>query len=158
MITNQLPTEPGIYLFCGFRDGKHDVRDVTLVRGVEVVRVFVNAGGKTTYVGMDFFYRPHEAVGSWTRISDLAEAVVAHGKATMLDHVTRSQVAGAFESPWGGRHESTRAAVVRHLVGPFNDDGVREEAEKAFDRAVELGLIVPSELADHWRLAEGSTG
>lgn len=151
-----LPTEPGIYLFCGFRDGeKLDVRDIPTLRGTEVVRVTRNAQGQITYVGSDFFYRPEAAIGSWLPISEEAAALHALALETVIAQVTRTRVIAAFTSNWSPGRNS-KEGVISHLTGPFRSPDVIQEAHVVFDRAVEMGLIVPEDArgyAGWWKLA-----
>ncbi len=149
-----LPTEPGFYLFCGFRDGeKVELRDS--LRGPEVVRVTLNAQGKLIYVGSDFFYRPESAIGAWLPISEEAATLHELAMETVTVHLLRTQFAKAFTSEWHPER-TTRDRVVYNLCGPFRAPDVVMAAEALFDRAVRDGMIVPDDTkgyAGWWKLA-----
>jgi len=65
MITRELPTEPGYYLFFGVRDPGEVSSQFWHKPRVELVRVSRNNQGQLMYVGADFFYSPEKSIGAW---------------------------------------------------------------------------------------------
>lgn len=156
-ISTTLPTEPGTYLFCGFREGRISTRDLSRLWRVEVVQVTLREG-KLAYIGTDFFYRPEQAVGSWTLITELAESMFAATRDVSLDAIARKDVKGAFTSPWSSdlMYSMTRAYVTQHLTSRAQLANVEANAEAVFDRAVSLGLIEPDpKAAGYWKWVGG---
>lgn len=153
--TSTLPTEEGLYLFCGSREG-HIYRVNDLIHGerVEVVRIHHLKDGRINYIGLDFFHDPNKAVGVWVKITEEGARLKHAADAMLLDHAARTLVPQVCKSRWWNQ---TRAAVVAELVGPMGNDGEFSVAEKVFDRAVELGVLVPGKHAGYWQLVETPT-
>ena len=151
-----LPTEPGIYLFCGKRDrADPDVRDLTDLRGVEIVRVFRNGSGKLCYTGSDFFYRPEQALGIWVPFTAEAEVIREHAVEAVTVHLLQNNLREAAKPTlWG--FEFTREDLVHKLVGSFRTPAVVMAGHALIDRAIAEGILVPaSPLASisRWQLA-----
>lgn len=96
------------------------------------------AGGKLNYIGTDFFYHPEEVRGVWLKITNEAEAVQAQAEALLFDEATRIDVPAAMPT-W--TNSASKEGLISKLIGPFPN--IRSTAEKAVDRAIELGSIVP---------------
>lgn len=148
-ITTTLPTEEGYYLFAGARNGNVTVDNlVPDWCRAEIVRVHRDSAGKIGYIGLDFFYHPDRAVGSWTRIDDQVAALKRAAEPVLLDEVARTLVPEVFT------HRNWRALMkdqlVDYLVGAFKEK--REVfAARAVDRAIELGILIPStEYTEGW--------
>lgn len=150
--STNLPTEPGTYLFCGVRSAK-DVSVTSLsihTPRVELVRVHRGKDGKLSYVGVDFFYAPHEAVGSWLNLATEAQAIEDEAKAILLDAAAQKCVPEVMSPEWP---TSTESAVDK-LAGPFRDE-VKAFARRVLDRAIELKVVVPDKTYKSpgwWRL------
>ena len=147
-----LPTEPGTYLFCGVRCA----RDVSVTSlsihspRVELVRVHRGQDGKLSYVGTDFFYAPHEAVGTWLNLTTEAEAVQEDADAVLLDEAAQKCVPETISPDWPTSTES----VVNKLAGPFREE-TRVFARRVLDRAVEIKVVEPDpryQTTGWWRL------
>jgi hypothetical protein len=139
IVTLDLPTEAGIYLFAGERDGLHGDRVDDLERThVELVTVAHDAEGKLRYIGRDFFYRPSKAVGAWIRVSDLASSVEVAGREALLDQFVARVVASLPDPPRAQGEDS----LLRDLTGTWTLEGPRVESARAvLARAVATGAV-----------------
>lgn len=103
-----------------------------------MVRVHRNReDGRVSYVGNDFFYHPEEVVGVWLKITAEAEAVQTEAETLLFEEAVRTEVPAATRTEWWAK---SRTNLVTHLTGPF--PRVRPLAERAVDRAIELGIII----------------
>lgn len=141
-ISTTLPTEEGFYLFAGSRTGYVAVENLAPEQcRAEIVRVHRDAHGKLGYIGLDFFHQPEKAVGSWMRIDDLVGALRVAAAPVLLDRVARTAVPEVFVTrSWGSLH---RDQLADYLGGAFKAER-KELAERAIDRAVELGVLEPN--------------
>jgi hypothetical protein len=128
-ITRELPTEEGLYLFAGEREGLTGFTAVDDLgrTHVELVTVARDASGALRYIGRDFFYRPSKSIGAWVRVSDLASSVEAIGRDVLKDALVGRIVASMPVHP-GAKDESS---LLRDLTGSWTPgDGPRSEAAR----------------------------
>jgi hypothetical protein len=112
--TTDLPTEPGLYLFIGVRSLSDITRIDRSPPRTELVSIRHDSTGKLQYIGSDFFWKPHEAIGAWVPVdvSELQEAanVVLH------DRLMRQYVEKFKAQRWERNH--TRDRFVDYLTEP----------------------------------------
>lgn len=147
-----LPTEEGLYLFSGLREGPRSARDLNQLGRPEVVRITRDASGNIVYVGADFFYHPEKAIGAWIPIAEEAAALLSASREVVLDHLARTEVPRTFEHSWGGH--SSRESIVGNLARFGTQDTVGN-AELVFERAVRNHIVEPDTTPGYdgwWRL------
>lgn len=139
-VTTTLPTEEGLYLFAGVQDvTRLDVRDLGRIRP-ELVRIGRNGSGKLLYVGHDFFHTPRHVRGAWIDVKQGTQEVRDVARRLLVDELAHRRVHQVIggESSWG----CSRGYLVKQLAGTFSD--AVPLAEEVVDRAIELGVLVPS--------------
>jgi hypothetical protein len=136
MEDGEMPTEPGSYVFVGYRRIPSDMGTPTDIHP-ELVRVIERNDGSLLRVGLDVFWE-HEAppVGEWARVdlSNLRRKAYEKMRAKML----REEHERFRQDAW--RPAKTAAGFRRHLElmtfgGPF-----RDQLDEAVEVAVAMGL------------------
>lgn len=140
-ITTTLPTEPGKYLFYGYREvgGLH----------LELVRVGLNASGDLLYIGSDVFWKPSKARGAWVRVDGLATDLKDQATRLVLDELVPSVLDRWVARDW----PLTMAVPVELLAESLKYTRVFEDPTVLADHAVAKGWLVREDrpATDHTR-------
>jgi hypothetical protein len=138
MITRELPTEPGYYLFIGARDPKEVASQFWHKPRVELVRVGRNGAGQLMYIGADFFYSPQKAVGAWMPLD--ISALEAEGTDALREPYVRTVVQELQERPYLGCTPESMRAFLTSAWGriPIQDP---EVVEDLVQRAIAMNLL-----------------
>lgn len=142
-MNTSLPTEPGTYLFCGSREGRVELPNLGY-KSIEVVRVTRKDSGELRFVGMDFFYHPEKAIGTWFPISDVSSTLMESTQKLFIDKLARDTLSQF------AKYRTSKEYILKRLIAFFRSDGIELYAEQVFDYAVAQKIIIPGAEPGYW--------
>lgn len=140
-ITTSRPPEEGLYLFFGTGDGRVTVSDLRGARP-QIVRVLRNASGQLSYFGLDVV--AESSVGAWVRIDEEVAALAEVGREVLLDAAAKKWFSPPNKDRFGEQSSGSgsRKWLVSEISAPIRGPESARQAERIFDRALAMGLLV----------------